>query len=606
MPPAAVPLQTDVKRRCMGGIAMLSRRTNGSTRRQHAGLAGGWHKRLSGACGRHIAFETLEDRSLLSAGAVQSATLGEAALIAHSLAPVELVSLAASIASATAAATSSTGPTISQVVIPQTAGTMSWSVSGPTPVATSTLVIDGTTVSGVTGPVANSSGGVTFSASINSLATGVHSYIITATDTVGNTSTSTSTFKFTNGVSSTPTIGSIVVSQSSGRVSWNVLDSTAITVSTLVIDGTSIPYVLGPFTATSGVNFSGPLTLLAAGDHTLTITATDKANATASVTQTFTIAPTGPGPVISSVVVDPSTATITWNAADASGVTGSTLTIDGVAITPVGPVGTPTSADFHASLGLLNAGVHTVTITATNTLNVPSTLNANFILDSQTSVGPTVSQVVVSESKARISWNAVDTTGVTSSTLSIDGNVVSSVAGPFTAGSGVNFSAPLNSLAAGSHSYTITAFDGIGSKGTASGVFTLSTTTTFDPMIGSVVISQLRGRISWNVFSPNTISRSTLQIDGVTIGSVIGPFAASSGVNFSASLAGLAAGNHTYRITATDTLGRQSAVLANFSVTAAVGSAVRATQNAVFSGLGGSAAANSAKVDWTLDLGGVA
>ncbi len=345
---------------------------------------------------------------------------------------------------------------------------------------------------------------------------------------------------------------------------------------------------------------------MAAGDHTLTITATDRANATASLTEAFTISPTSPGPVISTVVVSASADTITWNAADASGVAGSTLKIDGVSITPTGPVGTPASADYSASLGLLNAGPHTLVITATNTLSQASTLNSNFILDTQTSVGPTISLVVASESKARISWNAFDTTGVTGSTLSIDDNVVSSISGPYTAASGVNFSAPLDSLAAGIHTYSITAFDGLGSQETANGAFTLAATTTYDPMISLVVVAQERGRISWNVFSPNTIVGSTLQIDGATIGSVIGPFAASSGVNFSASLAGLVVGSHSYRITATDALGRQSAVLANFDVTVATAASAGAMRSAVFSGVGDSALATSAKADWLFDLGGLA
>ena len=116
-------------------------------------------------------------------------------------------------------------------------------------------------------------------------------------------------------------------------------------------------------------------------------------------------------------------------------------------------------------------------------------------------------------------------------------------------------------------------------------------------MLSQVVISQVRSRISWNVLSPNTIVSSAIQIDGVTVASVSGPFAASSGVNFSVALGSLVAGSHSYRITATDNLGRQSALLANFNLTAATSAAVAAAQNAVFSSLADSTLANSAKVD---------
>ena len=117
-------------------------------------------------------------------------------------------------------------------------------------------------------------------------------------------------------------------------------------------------------------------------------------------------------------------------------------------------------------------------------------------------------------------------------------------------------------------------------------------------MISQVAIAQANGRISWNVFDPNGVAGATLQIDGVNVANVIGPFTASSGVNFSAPLGSLAAGAHTYRITATDNLGRQSSLLANFNLTGA-------TQNAVFSSLADSALASSAKAARMFDLGGL-
>jgi large repetitive protein len=400
-----------------------------------------------------------------------------------------------------------------------------------------------------------------------------------------------------------PTISQVVIAQSTGRISWNVLDTAGVTSSTLSIDGTAVSGVLGPFTAPSGVNFSAPLGSLADGLHLYTITAVNGAGLSSTLSDSFIIGTAvGPGPTISQATVTVATDTIAWTATDPDGVVSSTLAIDGNSITPViGPVGTPTTANFSASLGVLSVGSYTYTLTATDTLNNTTTRSGVFTLDSKAGIGPTISPPVVSEARARMSWNALDSTGVTSTTLSIDGTAVSQIAGPFTAPSGVNFSAPLESLAAGSHTYTITAINGLDSSSTLSGTFSLAAPTTYDPMISQVVIAQSRGRISWNVFSPNPIRTSTLQIDGATIGSVIGPFAAPSGVNFSASLAGIAAGSHTYRITATDSLGRQSVVLATLNLTASVGAA----QNAVFSNLAASTLDNSAKMAWIHDLGGL-
>ena len=68
----------------------------------------------------------------------------------------------------------------------------------------------------------------------------------------------------------------------------------------------------------------------------------------------------------------------------------------------------------------------------------------------------------------------LDPDGVASSSVAIDGTAASTVGGPYTASSGVNFSAPLPSLAAGDHTYTITAVDKAGNVSTLTGNFTLA------------------------------------------------------------------------------------------------------------------------------------
>jgi large repetitive protein len=493
----------------------------------------------------------------------------------------------------------SAGPIIRQVVIAQTTGVISWNVTGVNPIVRSMVLIDGAAVSGVFGPFASPSGGVNFSAPLGALPVGTHTYFISATDTANNTSTSSANFSIT-ATGTGPAIGHIVVSQATSRVTWNVLASTAVTSSTLAVDGTPVAGVVGPFTATSGVNFSGPLPALSAGTHLLTITATDSSNATSTVNQSFTIGATNNGPAISQVLISQPPPTMSWNAASPNGVASSTLTVDSLPVTVNGPTPTSSGVRFDASLATLSNGPHTFTITVTDNVGNASTLTSNFTFTNQTVPGPALSSVVVSEARALISWNALDASGVTSSAISIDGSPVANVFGPFTAPSGVNFSAPLNSLLAGTHTYTITAFNGLGSGTTISGNFILVATTTHDPMISPAVIAQAKGRITWNVFSPNPIASSTIQIDGVTAANVSGPFTASSGVNFSAPLGSLAAGTHSYRITATDTLGRQSSLLANFDLSAATSAAAAAAQNAVFAGLADASTANSAKIDWML------
>ncbi len=313
-----------------------------------------------------------------------SAPLGTLTASTHSFA-IKATDRAGNTLTSTGTFTISAGPIISNVAVSQSTGRISWNVSGMNPVASSTLAIDGTPVSNLSGPFVSPSGGVNFSGPLGTLSVGSHTYLITAIDTAHNVSTSTATFNITSTTSSGPTISQVVVSQSTGRVSWNVVDASGVASSTLAIDGAPIFGVSGPFTASSGVNFSAPLGILADGTHTLTITATGNDKITSNFSETFTTSATttGTGPTIDNIIVSGPSGTITWNASDPNGVVAAntTLTIDGIAVTPInGPSGTPTSANFSASLGLLNAGTHSFTITATDTLSNTSTLSATFNL----------------------------------------------------------------------------------------------------------------------------------------------------------------------------------------------------------------------------------
>ena len=212
--------------------------------------------------------------------------------------------------------------------------------------------------------------------------------------------------------------------------------------------------------------------------------------------------------------------------------------------------------------------------------------------------GPTIGLVVVSQTKGRITWNEADPDGISGATLAIGGTVVPNVAGPFTAASGVNYSAPLGLLAAGDHAYTITATDRLGNKLTINGSFTLLAASGSGPTIGLVVVSQAKGRMSWNAVDPEGVTGCTLALDGILVSNIAGPFAAASGVNFSASIASLASGNHTYKITATDRTGSTSSLSGSFTLAASPSAA----RNAVFSEPSLFALSGSAKVNWVYDL----
>ncbi len=121
------------------------------------------------------------------------------------------------------------------------------------------------------------------------------------------------------------------------------------------------------------------------------------------------------------------------------------------------------------------------------------------------------------------------------------------------------------------------------------------------PTIRQVAVSQAKGRISWNAVDPDGVASSTLKIDGKTVSNVSGPYAATSGVNFSAAYGALAVGDHTYTITATDKRGNVSSSSGSFILTASSSAA----KNALFSAASLTALSNSAKVDWLYDIGGL-
>jgi hypothetical protein len=490
------------------------------------------------------------------------------------------------------------GPTISLVAVSLAKHKITWNAADSDGVASATLAVDGVIVPNVAGPF-RAATGVNFSAILGSLTAGDHLYTITATDRGGNVSTSSDTFTVVTAAAAGPTIGQVVVSQAKGKISWNALDADGVASSTLQIDGTLVTNTSGPFTAASGVNFSGPLGPLSTGAHSYTITATDRLGNQSSTSDTFSIS--SQGPTVSQVTVSEARGRISWNAASPRGVASATLQIDGTLVVGVvGPFSAASGVNFSAALPALAVGAHSYKIIATDGAGNQSTTTASFSI-SNVSSGPAISQVGVSEARARISWNALSAHGVASSTVTIDGGAASSISGPFAVASGVNFSAPLGQLAAGVHAYTITATDSLGNVSTSSDSFTLTNPTATGPTISQVTVSQAKRKISWNAVDSAGVRNTALELDGISVTEIAGPFAAASGVNFSASLGSLGIGNHTYRITATDGSGNISSVTGTFVLTGASG----AGQNALASVASLSALSNSAKVDWLYDLGGL-
>jgi hypothetical protein len=89
-------------------------------------------------------------------------------------------------------------------------------------------------------------------------------------------------------VNTGPTISSVVVVPAQGLMTWNAQDSDSVASSSLTVDGTAAK-IYGPYTAASGVNYSGVFGTLSAGIHNYTITATDRSGNVSTSNGSFTV-----------------------------------------------------------------------------------------------------------------------------------------------------------------------------------------------------------------------------------------------------------------------------------------------------------------------------
>jgi hypothetical protein len=405
-----------------------------------------------------------------------------------------------------------------------------------------------------------------------------------------------------------PTISQVGVSQVSGMMSWNALDSDGIASCTLTIDGTAISGIGGPYSAASGVNYSVSYGSLGAGTHAYVISATDKLGNSSTLNGSFTLtspAPTPSGLVISGVGNSTVNKFLSWNIVASAGVKATSIKIDGTTVLKVnGPYKAASGANYSAVYGTLSPGEHYYVIRVTDKAGNTSSLVGTFTVPAPVAnSGPTIGSVAISFAKGALTWNAADSDGIGSVALTIDNQAVSKIYGPYTASiGGYYYSGVMGSLSAGDHSYVITATDKLGNVSSLPGTFTApAPAANSGPTISGVAVSLAKSKMSWNLLDSDGIGSVGLTVDGAAVSGIAGPYNATSGKNYSWSFASLKAGVHNYTIRATDKLGNVSTYDGSFTTAAASGSAM----NALYSKAALDALANSAKVDWVYDLGGL-
>lgn len=446
------------------------------------------------------------------------------------------------------------GPSIGQIAQSTAEGILTWNTADADGIRSASITLDGNAITNIWGPFTAASG-VNYAAVIGKPSIGTHSYVITSTDNAGNVSRYTGTFDATtNG----PTISGVVASTSQGVLSWNAADFRGVASCGLTVDGVPVTNISGPFSASLGSNYCWYFNAMGAGTHSYTITATEGQGNATRHNGTFDVG-TNSGPQISQVSLSPSDNTITWNVLATNGVASSSLTIDSSSVSSVyGPYSAASGKNFAAVYDSLSAGEHKYTITATDGASKVWYYTGTFIVGNTL---PQISGVVIASDSNTITWNVVDSDGVSTSSLVIDGETASSIYGPYAAGSGSNYAGVFSTLTAGTHTYTLTVTDTAGYSSKSVGLFSVT-----GPVISSVVAVPGNNLITWNAAATSGIASTALWIDDKSISNISGPYVCSPGVNYAGAYDTLTAGSHTYKLRATDGAGRTTQITGTFEV----------------------------------------
>ena len=388
-------------------------------------------------------------------------------------------------------------------------------------------------------------------------------------------------------VSPTVTIGNVVVAEAGPlktgtlesnealKITWAASSQTgSVAKQVLTVDGQQFSAINGPY---GGTYFSCPIGIIAAGQHTYTIQATDS-KTTDTITGSFDVTAAA-GPTITNVVVAEATAprdgnlasneklVITWAASSPSRIVSQTVQLDGFTIAPIN--GPYSGLYFSCQIGLLSVGNHTYKITATDSLGATSTSNGTFTVVAPSPLGisnsvvaqasGTMTSVLASDESLVITWAATSSARIASQTVNVDGTAISTINGPY---GGMFYSCPIGTWAVGTHTYQIKSSDSFLNQFSSTGTFTVVAPP--PPTVSSVVVAETGTttngvlesnqplEITWAAASIRGIASQTVQIDGTNIVPIAGPY---SGLNYYCLIGMWSAGSHTYQITATDSHG---------------------------------------------------
>ncbi len=184
-----------------------------------------------------------------------------------------------------------------------------------------------------------------------------------------------------------------------------------------------------------------------------------------------------------------------------------------------------------------------------------------------------------------VSWAVTDAYPITSNSLTVDSAAVAPIFGPYGPFSGsFYYSGVFGPLAAGPHTYAIHLTDSNGQSASATATFVVAAVS--GPVISMVEVAEAtpqngilesneRGVISWALTDSNTITSTSLTVDGAAVSPIFGPYGPFSGSFYYSGVFGpLAAGSHAYAIQATDSAGQNASATGTFVVSPAAGPAI--------------------------------
>jgi hypothetical protein len=387
--------------------------------------------------------------------------------------------------------------------------------------------------------------------SVSNLAVGSHSVTVTASNSGGSdTKTTTWSVQPLAPVVTITSAPSGSTASTSASITWTATNSPTST--TCAIDGGAAS------ACTSPKSYTG----LAAGAHSVVVTATN-VTGSGSGSAAWTIVAQ---PVVT-ITAQPSTSTST------SGAVSFTATNSPTTVTCSLDGGTATACTSPYSMTNLSIGSHTVTVSATNIAGTGSASTTAWTVQSPQVGAPVVTITSApsgstASTSASIAWTA--TNSPTSTTCAIDGGAASACTSPKS----------YTGLAAGAHSVVVAATNATGT-GTATAAWTIVATPVVTITAQPSTSTSTSGAVSFTATnSPTTV---TCALDSGTAAACTSPY----------SMTNLSIGSHTVTVSATNIAGTGSATTTAWTVQPA------APVVTITSSPSGSTTATTASIAWT-------